>query len=75
MRNMSKEDYLNFLDTSTNKELLCSLEINHSPVKKSNFIDINRNNGTINITSSQSSKGLANAFEKADRIFLKLSKK
>lgn len=75
MRNMSKEDYLNFLDTSTNKELLSSLELNHSPVEKNYTININRNNGSINISSLQSSKELINAFKKADRIFLKLSKK
>lgn len=75
MRNMSKEDYLKFLDTSTNKELLSSLELNHSRVEKNYTININRNNGSINIASFQSSKELINAFKKADRIFLKLSKK
>lgn len=68
MRNMTKEDYLNFLDISTNKELLNSLELNHVPLENTFII-----NGNKISAAEYTNSALNLAFKEADKLFAKIS--
>ncbi len=76
MRNMSKEEYLKFLDESTNKELLNSLTLKHTPIENLTFVDrSSHNTGTVSVPNIRLPEKLLNAFKKADEIFSRLENK
>lgn len=68
MRNMSKEEYLKFIDTSTNKELLNSLELNHAPLENTFVV-----NGNKISAAEYTSSALNLAFKEADKLFAKFA--
>lgn len=73
MRHTSKEEYLKFLDESTNKDLLNSLTLEHTSIKELKFLDRDSHStGTVSIPSIVLPTELLNAFEKADKIFAEL---
>lgn len=66
MRNMSKEEYLKFIDTSTNKELLNSLELNHATLENTFIVNENK------ISAAECTSSALNlAFKEADKLFSK----
>lgn len=68
MRNISKEEYLKFIDTSTNKELLNSLELNHAPLENTFVV-----NGNKISAAECTSSALNLAFKEADKLFAKFA--
>ncbi|MFW2307568.1 hypothetical protein ACOTWV_08820 [Aliarcobacter butzleri] len=76
MRHTSKEEYLKFLDESTNKDLLNSLTLNHTPFEELTFLDrSSHNTGTVSVPNIRLPEKLLNAFKKADEIFSRLESK